>query len=100
MMRGLKSARILPKLLLFRAEPETPPTRPTAAGFRKLTRFSRLNDSARISMDCLSVTLNRRERAKSTSKYPGPPRLLRPRFPNVPGTTGSVLKAAEVNQQV
>ena len=67
-LRGLTSDKILPKLLLFRAEPEALPTRPGFEGFRKLTRFSILNDSARISTNCFSFTEKRLESARSRSK--------------------------------
>src|SRR5579872_2438373 len=86
MILGATSDEIMPNVLLLRTVLLVPVADiPAVPGFTKLTRFSTLKVSHRISMDCLSVIGKRRERATSTSKKPGPNRLFTPSFPRVPG---------------
>jgi len=54
-------------------------------GLANVGWFRMLNASARNWIWCPSVTANSRISAESKVKAPGPCKLLRPAFPNVPG---------------
>src|SRR5215467_7309074 len=60
-------------------------------GRKKFARFKMLKSSPRNWTDSLSVTLNCRETPVSKFRSPGPDRMLRPAFPNVPA--GAICQA-------